>query len=330
MSESRTILQDPDLRKPSGMRDEAVARFLDRLLADNDIAVAHNQVTNWTEWRLRGKKLNDGGELARNIRECIPYQFSVPGKRGRTRQLRLTKKEFNTAIKALLATRGYNPHREWLESLPSPNPDRKLLERALVDPHTFAADDTPQNRAWLKLVLVGAIMRIYEPGARFRFLPALVGARYWDAFDFIRGLVPNRRWSGFLFMVDSEQFREWNTRRHLISMLDGLPTSPGRCKRLNKELAKRFYEERLPYEKTTTITQRTGVVVAIPESEREARLWNKSPHFIPLRCNRYWGLDDIKAWLETNREQLWAEAKAAYDNGYRPHLNDIFTLQGIG
>lgn len=73
------------------------------------------------------------------------------------------KDKLNDAIDIVASENGYHPIKQYIESLKWDG--IKRIDTAFAD--YFGAEVTPYNAMCMKLILLGAIERIYEPGCKF-------------------------------------------------------------------------------------------------------------------------------------------------------------------
>lgn len=188
-----------------------------------------------------------------------------------------------------------------------------------------AAAGTEDDRVYLstygRLWLVSAVARIMQPGCQADLTLVLEGAQGIRKTSALRTLCPDPSW--FLPRLpdlrgkDAQQavLGKWIVE---IAELDALK---GANWTLVKDYLTQVYDDfRPPYGRTFVHHPRTCVFAA---STNEAH-WGQDPtggrRFIPLAC----GSIDLSA-LEHDRDQLWAEAVAEYQEGRPWHCTEATT-----
>ena len=301
--------------------------FVERYIEKLGIELLYNEVAQRIEWYCGDELERYNDHFESWLRERIEMDCGVPNAKGETRRMRLSDSKWATILKALLSERGYNPHIDWVESLPEPAPDTNLLETALLDSDTFAADDTPLNREWLKLLMVGMYMRIVQPGAHYRYMPILRGEQNIGKSTFLRLLVPYPEWfSETLELNASVKEQEEGLRGKLLtecSELSGMRRAA--IEKLKSTITRTQYSGRLPYGKSPVDIPRAGIIAGTTNADMPLPQDGGNTRFVVLHCNRRWV--DIAGWMAVNRDQLWAEAKALYESGYRPYLDPALEVE---
>jgi len=294
--------------------------FVGDYIKQRGIELRYNEVAQCIEWYADGKLEHNNDHFEGWLRERIEIDCAVQTARG-TRPMRIGDSKWSTIMNALLKSRAYNPYLKMLASLP-PSAGQNLLETALLDENTFAADDTPLNREWLKILMVGMVMRIYKPGAHFRFMPVLQGQQNIGKSTFVRELALDPSWvSENIDLGRPAKEQDESMRGRVIaecSELSGMRRAD--IEKLKASITNRSYTGRLPYAKAPVQIMRTCVIVGTTNSDTPLPNDSENTRFIVLKCKKRW--DGIAEWMARNRAQLWAEAKELYESGYRPYLSE--------
>jgi len=215
----------------------------------------------------------------------------------------------------------FNSHTDWLDGLPQPDRSRAIISVALTLPETFAADDTPLNRAWLPLVLLSMVHRIYEPGRHIYSMPTLLGKKGVGKSEFLQALVPFPSW--YTETPKGYDYGQWAKalRGKLLTEHKRFPVSEGRAARLNTLIGSSSWQGRLPGYGRSELAEvpRAGVIVGTTSASKPLPPMGTNKRFVVLKCNRQWR--NVTRWMDANREQLWAEAKALYLIGGKPYLS---------
>lgn len=100
------------------------------------------------------------------------------------------EKKFMSALRVVAEEKSYHPVRTYLESLKWDG--IKRLDTAFTD--YLGASNTPYNAMCLKLILSGAIERVYNPGAKFDYMLILKGGQGVGKSTFFRLLCGHNEW----------------------------------------------------------------------------------------------------------------------------------------
>ena len=147
-------------------------------------------------WPRSGKTLNDT-DMKYILRRMEKYGIS-------------SEKKIESAIRIVANENRYHPIRNFLESLVWDGEDR--IRHCL---HRFlGADEDDYTEAALRLFLLGAISRVFEPGCKFELMFCLVGGQGAGKSSFFRLLAGRDDW----FSDD----------------LKRLPTIPPPCSRIGR------------------------------------------------------------------------------------------------
>jgi len=195
---------------------------------------------------------------------------------------------------------------------------RPRLDRWLT---TYAgASDSPFVRAVGALVLIAAVRRVREPGAKFDYLLILESAQGMLKSSALRALCLNEDWfsDDLPLGVDSRQVIE-RTKGKLIIEAAELQGIRGREAETLKAFLSRQTDGpvRLAYGRLPVSVPRQFVLIGTTNS-RTAYLNDATGarRFWPVPVRRF----DVDA-LSEDREQLWAEAAVREESGALIHLN---------
>ena len=94
-------------------------------------------------------------------------------------------RHYDIAVTKVVDDRSYHPIREYFDSLPKWD-EEKRVDTLLVD--YLGADDNDYTRAVIRKVLCAAYKRVYEPGIKFDYMPVLNGAQGIGKSTFIANL----------------------------------------------------------------------------------------------------------------------------------------------
>lgn len=252
-------------------------------------------------WRTeadRGKPLEDIDDA--HIRVYFDTHYSITA-----------REKIWDCTQAECARHRYHPVRRYLEGLHWDGVRR--LDTALID--YFGCDDTEYVRAITRKTLLGAVMRVFEPGSQFDTMLTLKGPQGCGKSTFFRRL--SKGWY-------SDSLKDIRTKDALEGLQGVWIIEMGELASLKKtdaEIIKSFLSGRsdrfrAAYGRRTTDYPRQCIFVATT---------NESDFLRDRTGNRrFWVVDvpkdaqpkkDVFRIPEEEVDQLWAEAKAIYEGG---------------
>ena len=201
---------------------------------------------------------------------------------------------------------GFHPIREYLDGVSWDGVPR--VDTLFID--YLGADDDIYSREVARLMLVAAVTRVFEPGAKFDTAVILEGAQGTGKSTFIRVL--GVRWS-------SELEGDFHDGKEMVEKIQGgwiieLPEMSG-FNRSDVQSIKAFISRptdkvRLAYEARASEFPRQCVLIG---STNDTSDYLRDPtggrRFLPIACHAQ-SIDNAK--LRRNVDQIWAEARAMY------------------
>ncbi len=130
-------------------------------------------------------------------------------------------KAINKAVSIIASEKSYHPIREFLKSLQWDGKSRiaNLLPRFL------GTDDNEYTREIMRLLMLAAVHRIYEPGCKFEVMVCLVGGQGAGKSTFFRFLAANDDWfTDDLKRMDDENVYSKMQGHWIIEMSEMLAT----------------------------------------------------------------------------------------------------------
>lgn len=186
--------------------------------------------------------------------------------------------------------------------------DGRSRIEALV--HSFKAQADQYSVAVVRRWLISAVARSFDPGCKTDVLLILVGAQGF------------RKSSWFRVMAGSEHFVDQGldtksrdsllaARRALLWEIPELANMKRECPNNVKAFVSRAVDDiRMPYGRSVVSLPRRFVLCGSTNETTFLRDSSGGRRFWPLKV----GMIDL-AWTHANRDQLWAEAVAAYRSG---------------
>lgn len=182
------------------------------------------------------------------------------------------------------------------------------MERLFID--YLGCADTPYHREAARLLLLGAVARIYEPGQKFGFVPILEGLQGKRKSTFI--LVLGRNWS-------SELSGDFHHNKAMVEQTLGswiveIPELQGFSKAdtnvLKAWLSRTHDKARLAFRKFAETFPRQCVFIGSTNDDEYLRDHTGGRRFCPIRCELEGEIDTDR--LEGEIDLIWGEAVAEY------------------
>ena len=261
-------------------------------------------------------------ELCKQLAERFQVQTG-----GDLRPARISKIGLYDMLPASIPHR--DPFTEYLEALPELQPEQRgILERVL--PEVLGSAGSPIEAEVFKKWMVGLVSRQYGSLAPLDFVPILIGEQDDGKTRFVKFLLPP---SLSVYYVDVNLSTTSDTVRLLekvigcvivefSEMQEGAKLGIGALRSL---LSATSIKARLAYRHDAVDYPVTWGIIGtanpgagvIPEAA-EGRRW----YAIPVNIKSKGGSNAMHAWLDENRDTLWAEAYTLYKEGYSFQLSD--------
>jgi len=225
-------------------------------------------------------------------------------------------KTISKAVHIVASEKSYHPIRELLEALTWDGKNRiaNLLPRFL------GTDDNDYTREVMRLLMLAAIHRIYEPGCKFEIMVCLVGGQGAGKSTFFRFLAIKDDWfSDDLKRMDDENVYSKMQGHWIIEMSEMLATVNAKSIEDIKSFLSRQKETyRIPYQTYAEDRPRQCVFVGTSNNLDFLPLDRTgNRRFAPILVHPERVEKHILADEEESREyilQAWAEAMVVYRN----------------
>jgi len=261
-------------------------------------------VTSTFPWSRSGSTFCDT-----DLDNIITYMESTYGLR--------VDKQIERAIRVVANENHYHPIREKLLSLKWDGISR--LPNALH--HFLGVKKTPLSTESLKIFMLGAINRVFNPGCKFEYMLCLVGGQGAGKSTFLRFLSMNDDW----FTDDIKRLDDDKVFQHLqghwiTEMPEMLAILNAKMVEETKSFISRQRDNyRTPYDKYATDHLRQ-CVFAGTSNKTQFLPMDKSGNrrFIPLEVNAEQAevhILDNEAESRKYIEQLWAEVMTIFSSG---------------
>ena len=272
-------------------------------------------------WPRSGKTLSDT-DMKYILRRMEKYGIS-------------SEKKIESAIRIVANENRYHPIRDYLKGLKWDGTGRI----AHVLHHFLGAAEDEYTCEAMKIFLLGAIKRVFQPGCKFETMLCLVGGQGAGKSSFFRLLAVKDEWfSDDLRRLDDDNVYRKLQGHWIIEMSEMIATANAKSiEEIKSFLSKQKETYKIPYE--THPADRLRQCVFAGTTNRQdflPRDRTGNRRFIPIPVDAELAevhiLDD-ETESRTYIDQLWAEAMTIYNSGnYKLAFSTAMqeTLQEIG
>lgn len=221
-----------------------------------------------------------------------------------------------TAALQNVATRCHiNPIKDMLEECHDRWDGNKHIENLL--PSMLGCDKTEYNTSVLKLFMMGAIHRVYEPGCKFDYMLVLVGEQGKGKSSFLRFLALNDEWFNDNFnTLDGDKATEKLRGMWIVELAELQATKRAKdVETIKSFVTSRVDNYRVPYQKRTERRKRMCVLAGTSNPTDFLTDKTGNRRFLPVTCNVHEATFDMFAdEIATKAEiaQAWGEAMDEY------------------
>ena len=210
----------------------------------------------------------------------------------------------------------FHPVKDYLDGLEWDG--QKRMETIMVD--YLGAEDNDCVRAFTRIILVGAIARIYRPGIKFDYCVVLVGPQGVGKSYIIKLL--GKEWhSDSVITVKGKESYEQLQGAWILEMAELNATKKADVEAAKHYLSKSEDAYRVAYGKHLQIFKRQCVFFGTTNDYDFLNDPTGGRRFLPIVVN---GGGSKSMWKDLNEvevDQIWAEAKVLYENGEPLFLN---------
>jgi predicted P-loop ATPase len=243
-----------------------------------------------------GRPLDDA--IGNDLRFAISDRFDF----------RPSKEFFFDYLASLAREDRFHPIRDYLDAVVWDGTPR--IGKWLIT--YLGAEDTEFVRAVGRLTLVAAVTRVFQPGVKFDEMLILVNPRQGlGRSSALAALCPNRRWftDDLPLGVRSKEVIEKMAGKWIVEVAELAGMSRGSVEQIKAFLSRQVDIARLAWGRLATEVERCWVLIGTTNAEVFLK---------DAENRRYWpvkvGQIDV-AGIDRDRDQLWAEARAAHAAG---------------
>lgn len=224
-----------------------------------------------------------------------------------------TKEAAYQALEAVAHANSYHPIRDYLDSLTW---DFTPRLRGLFGDYFVTQNQTPLYAEASRRFAVGAVARIYRPGAKVDTYPVLEGKQGIYKSSGVAALVGNPDWFSDTRIDLGSKDAYISLNGKWIYEVAELDSFKGwGSTRLKSFVTSAYDSYRPPYGRMLQSFPRQTVFVATTNESDYVSDWTGERRKWPIPVTTV----DLAA-IERDRDQLWAEARVAYEAGERWHL----------
>lgn len=312
------------VRKP-GANQYPDSDLLRRVLAEKGLRLRLN--TRLAAHEYNGERATD--HLESSLRDYIQRTYYRLSDSGRETPIRYSAENWKVATESITQDDSYDPVIEWLEALPEWDGEPRL-HGLFTSKATFHADNTPLNRHAPFNILLGVVMRAYEPGAKLDEVVVLKGKQGWGKSALLANLLPCREWySDNLVWNDTPQKqREALAGKAIVEAAEFAGGRKAEIDKMKAFITRGSDRGRRAYAKNPDEQPRRCVIVAttdtgdfLPNDPAGNR------RFVVVTLKQGF---EVEPFLALNRDQLWAEALHRYRAGETPRLpRELMQAQAV-
>lgn len=267
-------------------------------------------------WRLPD---NTNGSLwSESHDNAIRDMLEAPTRQGGY-AFKITDRDLKAAVDMAAQHHRFHPVREYLEKLEWDGVKRaeNLFHRFLGSPNSA------YTRAVSALMLLGAVVRVFEPGHKFDFAVILEGLQGKRKSSFIKVLA--RDWF-------SELDGDFHDTKAMVELMQGswimeIPELQGfgraDVRAIKAFISRQVDKTRLAYERRAKEYPRQCIFIGSTNDSEYLRDETGGRRFWPVECH----VDEIDTdGLETVMDQIWAEALVMYRDLRKKHPRGTLPL----
>lgn len=229
-----------------------------------------------------------------NIQRVIEKEYGI-----------YSEKKVSSAIRSVAFDKKYHPVKEYLESL---NWDGvKRADTALAD--YFGAANIPYNAMCLRLMLFGAIERVYNPGCKFDCMVIFKGAQGLGKSTFFRMMCNDNI---NLYQEDLKDFEkpfDYTNGKWMVEVAELSAMSKSDKNRIKSYITTRYEQHRIPYERTSRAYPRQFIIFGTTNNECILDDPTGERRFPIVECTDKSHKDSIKKKILWDTEEKYNEIK---------------------
>ncbi|WP_434620349.1 VapE domain-containing protein [Tabrizicola sp. M-4] len=285
--------------EPKATLNNAIA-FLDRVNREKGFSIRKNLMTGRDEWQAGPINDADLGLIRVAIEQAGMHAVGAELTAG--------------AVRAVAELNGYHPIRDWLQQLPR-HDGKPRLDSWLTE--YLGAEATHYSRAVGRAFLVAMVARVMRPGCKHDHVLVLAGSQGIGKSTVCQLL--GSIWTGdnMPSIRDGGEAGLYLRGHWLVELAELAPSRKAEAEDLKAFLSRSTDEIRAPYARRADVVARQCVFVGTTNETAFLKDATGGRRFWPVTCGAKIETDA----LARDREQLFAEALAAFNAGEPWHLS---------
>lgn len=218
-------------------------------------------------------------------------------------------------VAAICEDNRFHPVRDYLDGL---SHDGTARLSSLLTGGFGAVSDTQEHADYVaavsRAILIGAVARIYSPGCKVDTMAILEGPQGAMKSSGVRALAPNEDWFSDTMPsdLDHKDARQHLPGKWLVEMSEISQLRKSEVESLKSFLSTQVDKYRPSYGRVEVSRKRQSLFIGTTNEDAYLSDTTGNRRFWPVRV----GAVNVD-WIKANRDQLWAEAVAAYHAGER-------------
>lgn len=251
-------------------------------------------------WRRSSKTWTNNDEAC--LRGFLDREFGMSG-----------KEKISDALKNVANTHGYHPVRDYLNGLKWDGVKR--LERLLTD--VLGAADTRLNREIPKLIFKAACRRIFKPGEKFDYFVVLQGPEGCGKSSLF-SLMGGEWFSDSVVTIEGKEGMEAVQGAWIIEIGELIGVKKSAVESVKSFISREVDSYRPAYGTVKEKRPRQCVLVGTTNEElflRGITTGNRRQPVVEIRPELRKVKEEVREYVSTWRDQLWAEAMELHKEG---------------
>lgn len=213
------------------------------------------------------------------------------------------------AFALVLKQNKYHPVKDYLESLKWDGVNRidKFFSEYL------GAEDNSYTKACARIFMCGGIARIYNPGCQHDYVITLVGEQGIRKSTFFKILAKNTDWFVELKTIDPKRSVEETMGKWIVEMSELAATKKKEDEEIKAFITNKMVTVRLAYARNPIDVPRQFVLAGTTNEYNYLKDPTGNRRHLPVDCDINKATKSIYKDLESEVDQLWAEAKEIYE-----------------
>lgn len=212
------------------------------------------------------------------------------------------------AFALVLKQNKYHPVKEYLESLKWDGVNR--IDNFLSE--FLGADNNDYTKACARIFMCGGVARIYNPGCQHDYVMTLVGEQGIRKSTFFMLLAKNTDWFVELKTIDPKRSVEETMGKWIVEMSELAAAKKKEDEEIKAFITNKTVTVRLSYARHPTDVPRQFVLAGTTNEYNYLKDPTGNRRHLPIDCNINKATKSIYKDLESEVDQLWAEAKEIY------------------